>query len=264
MSSGGSADHVHRGIWKSLLLGLAAIALVAALIASALAINGLLAAVPQAPADLRPDGRGETLPQSLTLERFRLSEMRRTLPWKSEDAPQSGTDTAVFESLQRIARNLDSYVKNAFPPAAPLPEATEWSLAHVMKRLELKDDAEVKFYLGTLESLSSQLASVAPEQALLPVERRIDPNRVLSWHAERVQRVLSALEQDNARLQRSYQQRVVEYANRQARALTYAGIAAVAVFVFISALFLFFIIRIERDLHTMALASVATVKQLNA
>jgi hypothetical protein len=264
MSSGASADHVHRRVWKILLLGVAAIALVAALIAFALAINGLLTAVPQAPADLKPDERGERLQQSLTLERYRLSEARRALPWRSEDTPQSGSDVAVSESLQRIARNLDSYVRNAFPPATPVPEATDWSLNHVMKRLDLKEDAEVRFYLGTLESLSSQLASAGPEQALLPVERRIDPNRVLSWHAERVQRVLSMLEQDNARLQRSYQQRVVEYANRQARALAYAGMAAAGVFLFISALFLFFIIRIERDLHTMALASVATVKQLNA
>jgi hypothetical protein len=46
--------------------------------------------------------------------------------------------------------------------------------------------------------------------------------------------------------------------------MSYIGVAAGAVAIFVFTIFLFVIIRIERDLRAMALASMATTKQLES
>jgi hypothetical protein len=133
---------------------------------------------------------------------------------------------------------------------------------HVMKDLKLKDDDELRLYLATLETLSADLAKSGREQAALPEERRIDPYLLLRWHAETMQRAFQTVHQENARLQKSYQQRLIDYENRHTRIVSYIGVAAGAVAIFVFTIFLFVIIRIERDLRAMALASMATTKQL--
>ncbi|MGQ0750766.1 MAG: hypothetical protein ACT4PS_09555 [Betaproteobacteria bacterium] len=255
-------ENSYLRIWRTAVLCVATAALIAAVIAAAAAANGLLTIPPYPPAKVKPEERGGTLQQSVTLDRFKLAEARASLPWSSESASHSGSEFAYTDAVQRIARNLDDYVKSAFPPAVPVPEATQWSVKHVMKDLDLSGDAELRLYLGTLESLSAQLARTGPEQALLPEERRIDPHRVLAWHADRVQRTLRDLERENAQLQKVYQERLADYAHQQSRTRSYMGIAAAAVAVFVFAIFLFVIVRIERDLRTMAAASLATAKQL--
>lgn len=255
-------ENIYLGIWRTAVLCVASAALIAAVIAVAAAVNGLLAAAPYPPAQLKPDERSGALQQAVTLDRFRLSEARASLPPPGESASHSGSEFAYIEAVRRIAGNLDEYMKNAFPPAVPVSEATQWSVKHVMKDLDLKSDAELKLYLGTLESLSAQLARIGPEQALLPEERRIDPHRMLAWHADRVQRTLRDLDRENAQLQKVYQERLADYARQQSRTRSYVGIAAAASAVFVLAIFLFVIVRIERDLRTMAAASLATAKQL--
>jgi hypothetical protein len=255
-------ENIYLGIFKTVVLCMAAAALIAAVVAGAVAVNGLLASAPYPPAQIKPDERSRALQQAVTLDRFRLTEARASIPWWGENASHSGSEFAYTDAVQRISSNLDDYVESAFPPAVPVPEATQWSVKHIMKDLELAGDAELRLYLGTLESLSAQLARIGPEQALLPEERRIDPHRVLAWHADRVQRTLRDLDRENARLQQVYQQRLADYAHQQSRTGNYAGIAAVAMAVFIFAIFLLVMVRIERDLRTMAAASLATTKQL--
>lgn len=257
-------ENLYVRVWKAVVLCIATAALIAAVLASAVAVNGLLVSAPYPPAEVKPEERSQALQQSLSLDRFRLAEASTLQPWRTESASQSGGEFAYTDAVQRISRNLDSYVRSAFPPIAPVPEATQWSVSHLMKSLDFKNDAELKLYLATLESLSTQLAKIGPDQALLPEERRIDPNRVLSWHADRVQRSFRAIDQENARLQKVYQERLVDYANRQTRTTSYIGMAAGAVAIFVFTIFLFVIIRIERDLRTMAAASLATARQLNA
>lgn len=257
-------ESMHFRVWKAVMLCIATAALLAAALASAVAINGMLVRAPYAPAEVKPDERSQALHRSLSLDRFRLAEARAPLAWGAQNASRSGGEFAYTDAVQRISRNLDSYVKSAFPPIAPVPEATQWSVSHLMKSLDFKNEAEVRLYLATLESLSSQLAAIGPDQASLPEERRIDPNRVLSWHADRVQRTFRAIEQENVQLQKVYHERLVNYANRQTRTTSYIGAAVGAVAIFVFSVFLFVMIRIERDLRTMAVASVATAKQLNA
>lgn len=255
-------ENVYLGIFKTVVLCVAASALLGAVVAGAVAVKGLLASTPYPPAQIKPDERSGALQQAVTLDRFRLAEARASIPGWSETASHSGSEFAYTDAVRRISGNLDDYVKSAFPPAVPVPEATQWSVKHIMKDLELASDAELRLYLATLESLSSELAGIGPQQALLPEERRIDPHRVLAWHADRVQRTLRDLDRENTRLQQVYQQRLADYANQQSRTRNYAGIAAAAIAVFVFAVFLFVIVRIERDLRTMAAASLATAKQL--
>lgn len=257
-------ERLYLGIWKTIVLCIATAAMIAAVLASAAAVNGLLASAPYPPAEVKPDESRQALHQALTLDRFRLAEARASLPWQTEAASHSGGEFAYTDAVQRIAGNLDTYVKNAFPPVMPVPEATQWNIRHLMNNLDFKNQTERQVYLGTLEALTAQLAKIGPEQALLPEERRIDPHRVLNWHAERVQRTFSDTAQENARLRKVYQDRLADYAHDQARTSSFIAVAAGAAAIFVLAIFLFVIIRIERDLRTMAAASLATAKQLNA
>lgn len=257
---------VERGssrIWTLVLIAVAAASLIGAFAASAAAVRGMLAEPPLPPAELKPEYPKQALLPALSLERFKLTERGGPAPWP-ESAPGTGSADAPAgpDALQRISRNVDDYIKSAFPPVVPIPEATQWDVSRVMQSLNLKNDAEERMYLGTLEALSEELARSGPEQAKLPEARRIDPHRVLRWHADSVRRLLRSVDNENARLQKLYTERLRDYAARNARSVLYIAVAAGAIAVFLFTLFLFIIVRIERDLHTMALASLATTRRL--
>ncbi|HET7595348.1 MAG TPA: hypothetical protein VFK15_00310 [Burkholderiales bacterium] len=250
-------------IWTAVLIAVATASLIGAVAASAAAIRGMLAEPPLPPAELKPEYRTRTVPPALSLERFKLTERGGPAPWP-ESAPGAGSAEALAgpDVLQQISRNVDEYIKRAFPPVVPIPEATQWDVSRVMQSLNLKNDAEERLYLGTLEALSEELARSGPEQAQLPEARRIDPHRVLRWHADSVRRLLRSVDNENARLQKLYTERLHDYAGRNARSLLYIAVAAGAIAIFLFAMFLVIIVRVERDLHTMALASVVTTRRL--
>ncbi|HJQ61285.1 MAG TPA: hypothetical protein VJ834_00365 [Burkholderiales bacterium] len=258
-------ENLYLKVWRAVVLCVATAALAAAVFASAAAINGLLVEPPHPPAELKPEEGDETLRQTLTLQRFSLAERGASPPWPTDNpGPRSDGEAATDETLRRIAHNIDKYVKAAFPPSSPVPQSTEWAISYLMKRIEFKNDAERRFYLTTLESLSEQLARAGPEQAQLPEERRIDAHRVLRWHAENVQHALNGVHYENEKLQKAYQQRVSDYTNRNTRIIGYISVAVGALAIFVFSIFLFVIIRIERDLRTMAIASVATTRRLES
>jgi hypothetical protein len=256
-------ESLYLSVWKTVILCVATAALIAAIAASAAAINGLFVEAPHPPVERKPEDRDDTLLRQISIAKFKEAHAQSTSAAKRDTTrPNGDGSTGVSESIRTISTNLDNYVKTAFPPSAPIPEAMEWNVRHVMKDLKLKDDDELRLYLATLETLSADLAKNGREQAALPEERRIDPHRLLRWHAETMQRAFQTVHQENARLQKSYQQRLIDYENRHTRIVSYIGVAAGAVAIFVFTIFLFVIIRIERDLRAMALASMATTKQL--
>ena len=258
-------ENLYVRVWRVLMLCVATAAIVTAVAAAAAAVNGLLVDPPQPPAEVKPEDRDETLQQTLSLEKFRLADRPTPPPWPAEARPsRGGNGVEVGEALRVISRNLDDYVKTAFAPIVPVPEATLWSVSRLMASLDLKSDAEMRLYLTTLVSLSEQLARTGPEQARLPEERRMDPHRMLRWHADGVERLIRTTRQENENLKKVYEQRLAGYASRNTRVMAYAGMAAGALAVFVFSVFLFVIIRIERDLRTMAVASVATTRRLEA
>lgn len=263
MSIENGIENLYLKVWRTLVLCVATAALITAVAASAAAVSGLLLDPPQPPAQIRPEDREAMLEQALSLEKFRLADRGVPAPWPGESrTPRGATALDVGEALRIISRNLDEYVKSAFPPVVPLPEATLWSVSRLLNSLDLKSDAETRLYVTTLVSLSEQLARTGPEQATLPEERRMDPHRMLRWHADTVERLVRATREENEALKKAYGQRLDDYANRNARVVAYAGLAAGAVAIFVFSVFLFVIIRIERDLRTMAVASVATSRRL--
>lgn len=258
-------ETLYLRVWKSVILCVATAALIAAIAASAAAINGLFVDAPYPPAEMRPEDRSEALLQELSLENFKAFEALGGEPAKHHNPqPKREPDLVPGEALRRISINLDNYVKAAFPRSSPIREATEWNVKHVMKELKLKDEGDLKLYLATLEALSADLAKTGGEQAVLPEEKRINPHKMLRWHAETVQRTFEVVEQENAKRRRNYQQQLVDYANRHTRIMSYIGVAAGAVAIFVFTIFLFVIVRIERSLRAMAVASMATTKQLDS
>lgn len=258
-------ENLYVKVWKAVILCVATAALVAAIAASVAAVNGLFVDAPYPPVEVRAEDRGEALLQQLSIDNFKAADSRPEGAGKRGNPERiSGPGIVVSDSLRRISTNFDDYIKTAFPRSSPIREATEWNVKHVMKDLKLKDDAELRLYLSTLEALSAELAKSGVAQAALPEETRLDPHKMLRWHAETVQRAFQAVDQENARQQKSYQQKLVDYANRHTRIMSYIGVAAGAVAIFVFTIFLFVIIRIERDLRAMAVASMATTKQLES
>jgi hypothetical protein len=258
-------ENLYLKVWKMVILCVATAALIAAIAASVAAINGVLVEAPYPPVEAKSEDRGQALLEELSIEKFRKADAQARGPAKLDNpAPKSGIGIVAGDSLRKISTNLDNYVRRAFPSSTPVPEATEWNVRHVMKDLKLKNDVQTELYLTTLEALSAELAKTGGEQAALPEDQRIDPNRMLRWHAETVQRAFQTVDQENAQLQKTYQQKLIDYANRHTRIMSYIGVAAGAVAIFVFTIFLFVIIRIERDLRAMAVASMATTKQLES
>jgi hypothetical protein len=258
-------ESLYLRVWKTVILCVASVALIAAIWAAAAAINGLLVEAPHPPLEIKLEDRGDDLRQRVSIEKFRQADPQTSdTATREHPGPQSGSGIALGEALRTISSNLDSYIRSAFPPTSPIPEATEWSVRHVMKDVKLRNETQLRLYLSSLEALSADLAKAGRAQAALPEDRRMDPYRLLRWHAETVQRAFQGIDQENARLQKSYQQKLIDYENRHTRIMSYIGLAAGAVAIFVFTIFLFVIIRIERDLRAMAVASMATTKQLES
>ena len=256
-------ENLYLKVWKAVILCVATVALIAAIGASVAAINGLFVEAPHPPPQVKPEDRGDALRQAVSIDKFQQADPRAPgAATRDNPGPNSGPGMAISDSLRKISSTLDNYIRSAFPPTSPIPEATEWSVRHVMKDVKLRNEAQLRLYLASLEALSAELAKAGSAQAVLPEDRRMDPYRLLRWHAETVQRAFQAVDQENAKLQKSYQQKLIDYENRHTRIMSYIGLAAGAVAIFVFTIFLFVIIRIERDLRAMAVASMATTKQL--
>jgi hypothetical protein len=261
-------ESFYLGVWRGIVLSIATIALIVAALASFAALNGLFHGEPYRPVDIKVEDRNAALKQELSIDSFKNSETsgffeQSAAKDKKSDGGRS-LNSLTNESLRKISENLDRYVQVAFPGRSPNRAATTANVKNVMKELKLTNDVKVKFYLSTLEMLSEELAKLGGEQALLAEEKRITPDRLLRWHAETVQGALQAIDQENEKLQRAYQQQVVDYANNRSRIVSYISVAAGALALFVFTIFLFLIIKIERDLKMMAVASTLTTKQLTS
>ena len=257
-------ENLYLKVWKAVILCVASAALIATIGASAAAINGLFVEAPHPPVEVKPEEREDALREAVSIEKFREADAQAGSATRDHSAPKSGAGIVTGDSLRKISNNLDNYIRSAFPPTAPIPEATEWSVRQVMKDMKLRNEAQLRLYLSSLEALSAELAKTGSGQAMLPEGRRMDPYRLLRWHADTVQRAFQAVDQENAKVQKNYQQKLIDYENRHTRIMSYIGLAAGGVAVFVFTIFLFVIIRIERDLRMMAVASMATTKQLES
>jgi hypothetical protein len=260
-------ESLYLSIWRGVVLSIATIALIVAALASFAAVNGLFQREPYRPVAVKIEDRNAALKEELSLDSFKNSETSGFFEQPAKDRkPDSGRslNSLINESLRKISENLDRYVQTAFPGRSPNRAATTANVKNMMKELKLANDVHVKFYLSTLETLSQELTKLGSEQANLAEEKRITPDRLLRWHAETVQGALQAIDQENEKLQRAYQQQVVDYANNRSRIVSYISVAAGALALFVFTVFLFLIIKIERDLKMMAVASTLTSKQLTS
>jgi hypothetical protein len=251
-------DRIERAylhLWRAVVLFVATASLLVAVAASFAAIGGLFGAVPPRPLWSRLAERGEELKRELVLENYREAQ---------PTADGGSRETRHEEMVRRIVDNLDRYVRTAHPERTPDRGALAERVRKPLEEPRLQARAHRALYLTTLASLAQELARAAAAQAQLPVERRLEAERVLRWHADAVRRMLSALEEENQRLDARYQQDLAEYARRHTKVLSYSAIAGAAFFVFVLMVALFFVVKIQRDLHTMAHASLLTVRQLEA
>lgn len=260
-------ENVYLHIWRGIVLFIATGALIVAVVASVAALNGLFAKEPYRPAPARLEERSEALKQELSIENFRNFEAGRSEQVTEKEKgpnPDRGFANLMNETLHRTAANLEKYTQSAFPGRPMNREALRASMKNLMKEFALTDEARAKLYLSTLERLTEDLARLGVVQGMLPEDKRITAERLLRWHAETVQRSAESVDRENEKQWQAYQQQLTDYAHSRARILGYVVVGAGAFLVFVFTVFLFVIIRIERDLKTMAVASVLTSKQLQS
>jgi len=259
-------ETIYLNIWKGVVLLMATIALIVAVVASIFAVSSLSTSEPFRPVEIKMEDRGESLKQALSLDSFRTAESGGSeRPAKKAPNPgDPGLGAFSRETLKKISENLDNYIRTAYPERSPNRETIQASVKNVLKDLKLTNDSEARFYLSTLEVLSGELARAGAVQATLPEEKKIHTDQLLRWHAETVQRLLHAVDQENDRLQRKYRRQLVDYTNKHARILSYASVAASSFAIFVLTVFLFVIIKIERHLRSMAVASTLTTRQLES
>lgn len=260
-------ENLYLHVWRGIVLFIATAALIVAVVASVAALNGLFAKQPYRPAPAKLEERSEALKQELSIENFRNFEAGKSeKPAEKETNPNSDRSFAnlVNETLHRTSGNLEKYAQSAFPGSSTNREALRGSLKNLMKEFALTDEAKVRLYLSSLERLTEDLARVGVVQGMLPEDKRITADRLLRWHAETVQRTVESVERENEKLWQTYQQQMSDYANGRARIFSYVVVGAGAFLVFVFTVFLFVVIRIERDLKTMAVASMLTTKQLQS
>lgn len=260
-------ENLYLHIWRGIVLFIATAALIVAVVASVAGLNGLFAREPYRPAPAKLEERSEALKQELTIESFRNFEAG-----KGEQPGEKNRNTnpdrefaaLVNDTLNKTSNNLEKYVQSAFPGRSVSRETLRGHVKNLMKEYALNDEAKVRLYLSSLERLSEELARLGVVQGMLPEEKRITTDRLLRWHAETVQRTLDSVDRENEKHWQTYQQQLTDYAHSRTRILGYVVVAAGAFLVFVFTVFLFVVIRIERDLKTMAVASMLTTKQLQS
>lgn len=260
-------EGLYLNVWRGMVLFVATVSFLVAVVASLTAVSGLLGSTPSQPIANRLEDRSDELRKALSLDHFRSSDAHVTeraaaAKWKGSSGREPNPEQANEEALRRIVDSLESYNRTAFPERPPNREVIRLTIRNVMSDPKLAAEAHRTLYLATLESLSADLMKTAAAQARVPEEKRMDADRLVRWHAGVVQRTLHTVEQENATLEYRYQRQLTDYANRHTRVLSYAGIAAGAFAIFVLTIFLFLVIKIERDLKLMAMASLATTRQM--
>jgi len=256
-------ESIYLNVWKGLVLLIATIALIVAIAASGFAINGFSTAQPFRPVEIKIGDRNELVEQNLSLDSFRIAGTSGE-PTGNPASPASSLDDSMAPALKNISENLAHYVRTAYPGRSPNPEIIRVNVRNILKDLKLKNDADARFYFSSLEKLSGELAKAGAEEALLPEAKRIHSGPLLRWHARTVQQLLQAVDQDNHKLKENYRQQVVDYTKSHAKILSYVAVAASSFAIFVFTVFLFVIIKIERHLNSMAVASTLTTKQLES
>jgi hypothetical protein len=260
-------EALYLNVWRGIVFFVATASLLVAVVASLTAVSGLLGSTPSQPVANRVEDRVDQIRKSLSLDHFRSAEAnvseRPAAKWKGQPRERN-PEQANEEALRRIIDNLEGYNRTAFPERPPNREVIRLTIRNLISDPRLAPEAHRTLYLTTLEALSADLAKTGAAQAQLPEEKRMDADRLVRWHAAVVQRALHTVEQENATLEHRYERQLADYANRHARVLSYAGVAAGAFAIFVLTVFLFLLIKIERDLKLMALASLVTTRQMTA
>ena len=255
-------ERLYLNVWKVAVLCIGAVALIVAVVTALIAVGGLFGTAPERPLWSSAAMRIEGLRKELALDNFRgASQPGAARSHARGDDPERTRE----EILRGIVDHLRSYSRTAYPDRIPYTaDVLRLTVRNYMSDRRLQPEENRELYLGTLATLSEELANAGSAQAQLPEDRRMDPLNVLRWHAEMVERALSAVDQENQQLDQRYQRQLKDFANRHTRVLSYAAVSAVAFAVFVLTVFLFVIVRMQRDLQTMALASMLTVRQMDA
>jgi hypothetical protein len=258
-------EGLYLNVWRGIVFFVATVSLLVAVVASLIAVGGLVGSTPTRPDTNKLEDRSDEIRKALSIERFRNAEAdvttRSAVKWK-DASREIDEEQANEEALRKIVDNLDSYNRAAFPERHPNREIIRLTVRNLVSDPKLAPQSHRALYLSSLESLTADLAKTGAAQAQVPEDRRMDADRLVRWHADILRRALRTVEQDNATLEHRYQRQLTDYANRHTRVLSYAGVAAGAFTIFVLTVFLYLVIKIERDLKMMAVASMVTTRQL--
>lgn len=216
---------------------LRAVIIILATVMLAAAVVGAVIAGPMLLSSFASDRGAERLVEDDDLQTF-LGGQSALQPGGKQAGPSAETEAraaAADERLREASGHIVAYFEARFGQTIPAPALTEYLNE---KMLELSPELHDP-YMDSLLTLGRDLAARAP------ADPRVDVDQLIEWHHGRFVRAMQEAEAQNA-------ERAAEAVERRTAAFATAGLAIVAFGLFLLMVFVFVLVKIERNLRLVA------------
>lgn len=251
-------ETIYLAILRYTILLVATVTMIAVAYALIMAAPLILASPPAKPKAVDPQQQIAAPKDAFTVAAY-LKTKNTVIGTDSESAPSAFSSPApdefrVFQekSAQTVFHNLTQYLQ-ASGKRYDDPQAVARYILLFPSQQGINSEAGLRLYWTTLVSLTADVLQQHsnPSPAQQPFDSS-DLPKLMVWHATRVKAAMARLEQANLRRQSAYAVAISEYDAEKGTASMYVRFALYAFGVFIAVLLTFLIVKIERDLRTIA------------
>lgn len=262
MSLANKLENTYLNILRYLILAVATISMIVVFIAGFMALSAAFSSPPREPVQVKLEDRFNKLNKGFNIKNFRndnasqSEEKPKTQLQEQKSAPVEKPAEDPFLVLirnrsEKIADNFASYMKIVQNTDSDKEQLQRYFLSYP-SNMRLKGDKNVyTFYFETLNSLSEELVKQAPEMAKLSDNKKIDPDKLLSWHLKQINQIIASVHEENDRRETEFKEKQVTYYKNKTSIYKYAITAASALGIFLCIIMLFVMVKIERNLRPL-------------
>jgi hypothetical protein len=261
MSFANKLENTYLNILRYVILTVATISIIAVLIASFMAVRATSYSPPKEPNQIKFENRVNDLNKGFTLENFKKDNPTQAVEQSQTQSPEqtnAPVEKPKEDPFREFIKNSATKIANNFATYLNKPELVDnenWKiifLAYPFKNEFKGDQPVLTFYFNTLNSLSAELAK-KPEVAKPYPDNQgsILIDKLLTWHLKQVNKAITTVDEENAKLQAEFKEKYDKYLAQKASIYTYAIAAGSAFGIFLCIIMLFVMVKIERNLRPL-------------
>jgi len=258
MSFSNKLENTYLNILRYVILIVATVSLVAVAIAGSMAINAAFSSPPKEPEKIKFEDRTNDLKKGFTIGNFKKdsptkTEVKPQAPDKASEEKQKDDSFRALlkDSISKIADNFIIYEREIRKAEMDKGKLENFIANYPFNSGLRREKQIITFYFDTLASLTGDLANQTKEIAKLPEEKRINPDKLLEWHLQQVNRAVETVDEARAQRDIEFLKQQEAYAGKKASTYTYISAAGGAFGIFLVIIMLFIMVKIERNLRPL-------------